>query len=65
METAGGVPVLISDAVDDGRVLVDRKEVWAVWRARAAALRQNAAADQRRAEANAREVIDYYARLAR
>jgi predicted nucleotidyltransferase len=30
-----------------------------------AALRQNAAADQRRAEANAREVFDYYARLAR
>jgi hypothetical protein len=35
------------------------------WRARAAALRQNAAADQRRAEANAREVFDDYARLAR
>ena len=59
------MPVLIAEAVDDGRVLVDRDAVWAGWRAQAPALRRSAAADQQRAEAEAHEVFAYYARLAR
>ncbi len=57
-------PSLMADVVQDGRVLLDRAGAWPAMKDQEGALREVAEARLRDAEARARAVFAYYARLA-
>jgi predicted nucleotidyltransferase len=57
--------LLMADILEDGRVLVDRTGAWSGWRERQADLRAQADRAQSGAEARARAVFAYYARMRR
>jgi predicted nucleotidyltransferase len=65
LEAASSSPVLMADAVEDGRVLVDRMSAWPAWSERASRLRAEADRTQSDAEDRAREVFEYYGRVSR
>lgn len=51
-------PALLSEAVADGRVLIDRDEGWSRLKRRGGSLRRRARADEARAQAEAWEILD-------
>jgi hypothetical protein len=57
--------VLMADIIEDGRIVVDRTGVWVRWREREATLRAEADRVSVIAEARARAVFAYYARMRR
>jgi predicted nucleotidyltransferase len=65
IDAASSSPVLMADVVEDGRVLVDRDDVWPAWRDQATRLRATAGRTQSEHVARARAVFAYYAQAAR